>query len=320
MLRLFILILMIAISGRSTAQIRVHEENPGIDTLRIVFHDDKWAIEHRVEENENIFMLSRRYHVPPALLADMNGINFQAALHEDSILYIPFGPYNQAKGVSANRFDTRPLSYIVRKYDNLFRLAHLAGVPQRTIQEWNGMPDNYIEEGKYLFVGWVLYDMSAPVADTVVVNQSREDVIDEGRSEQDNSHPVTRNKDGQTVVTITVGNMYDTLPEIEKAYMAQTDKETVVTEEKGTAVFFENKGKLKSNTTYFAFHNTAKPGTIIKVYNPGTDKTVFVKVLGAIPNTKQYYNSVIGISNGAKEELMVTEDKAWCELKFAPSN
>ncbi len=320
MVRLFLLVLIVALGMQAVAQIRVHEENPGIDTLRMVFHDDKWAIEHRVAAGENIFMLSRRYHVPPALLADMNGINFQTTLREDSILYIPFGPYNQAKGVSANRFDTRPLSYIVRKYDNLFRLAHLAGVPQKQLQEWNAMSDNYIEEGKYLFVGWVLYDVSEPVADTVLVNPKEEE-----REVIENNKPVQQsvsriNSKGQTVVEIVVGNIYDTLPEIEKAYMAQTDKEEVVTEEKGTAVFYENRGKINSNTTYFAFHNTAKPGTIIKVYNPGTDKTVFVKVLGPIPNTKQYYNSIIGISNGAKEELMVTEDKAWCELKFAPSN
>jgi hypothetical protein len=101
--------------------------------------------------------------------------------------------------------------------------------------------------------------------------------------------------------------------------MMQTNSEQVVTEEKGTAVFFENKGKLSSSKVIYALHNTAKRGTIIKVYNPGTDKTVFVKVLGSIPDTKMYHNCVIGIGSSAKELLMVTEEKAWCELKYAPA-
>lgn len=325
MLRLFFLIFLLGFVVQTEGQIRVHEELPDIDSLQMVFHNDKWAIEHRVAEDENLFMLARRYHVPPALLADLNGIDFQTSLNAGSIIYIPFGGYNQAKNVSANRFDTRPLYYIVGKYDNLFRLAHLAGVQQRTLQEWNAMPDNYIEEGKRLFVGWVLFDMTKePIADTVSVtpvSKNKTQVTHKNANRiQGQTTRTTTNSKGQTVVEIVVGNMYDTLPEIEKTYQAQTNKEEMVYEEKGTAIFYENRGKIKSNTTFFAFHNTAKPGTIIKVYNPGTDKTVFVKVLGPIPNTKQYHNSVIGISNGAKEVLMVTEDRAWCELKFAPSN
>ncbi|MBW7914546.1 MAG: LysM peptidoglycan-binding domain-containing protein, partial [Taibaiella sp.] len=84
----------------------------------------------------------RRYHVPPAMLADENNINFQSALNPGQLLFIPFGPYNQAKETGDDRFDVRPLRYQVRKYDNLFRLAHLAGVQQRVLQRWNGMPDN----------------------------------------------------------------------------------------------------------------------------------------------------------------------------------
>ncbi len=295
------------------AQISVQAENPGIDTLEVMFHNDKWAIIHSVEVGDNVFKLSRRYHVPPALLADENGINLQASLNPGQLLFIPFGPYNQAKDASENRFDVRPLRYQVRKYDNLFRLAHLAGVQQRMLQKWNGMADNYIEEGRVLFVGWVLYDISeGPVADTVEVDKK-------GNTIPKTKQGTTTKKKGVEETVIVVRKSYlDTLPEPERTYVQQTNNEQVVTEEKGTVVFFENKGKLQSSKIIYALHNTAKRGTIIKVYNPGTDKTVFVKVLGPIPDTKMYHNSVIGIGSSAKELLMVTEDKAWCELKYAP--
>lgn len=314
MFRISLLILFFINALALRAQISVSAENPGVDTLEVVFHNDKWAIVHSVEAGDNVFKLSRRYHVPPAMLADENNINFQTALNSGQLLFIPFGPFNQAKETTGDRFDIRPLRYQVRKYDNLFRLAHLAGVQQRVLQKWNGMPDNYIEEGKVLFVGWVLYDMSdGPVADTVEVDRK-------GNAIPKPKQGTTTKKKGVEETVIVVRKSYlDTLPEAERAYMMQTNSEQVVTEEKGTAVFFENKGKLSSSKVIYALHNTAKRGTIIKVYNPGTDKTVFVKVLGPIPDTKMYHNCVIGIGSSAKELLMVTEEKAWCELKYAPA-
>lgn len=313
------MIVLWASAFTANAQMYVSGSTANIDTLKVVFHDDKWAIEHEVKQDDNLFKLSKRYHVPPALLTDLNKIDFQTSLQPGSILYIPYGPYNQAKMTAKKRSDVRPLYYIVRKYDNLYRLAHLAGVQQKVMQQWNNMPDNYIEQGKRLFVGWVLYDMSAPVEDRVA--KKKEDSSSAEKESPTMEHRVRElrvNENGDTVIVYRKITPFDTLPEIHKAYLLQTDHEQVIMEEKGSAVFFQNKGKLSSSDVFFAFHNTAKPGTIIKVYNPGTDKTVFVKVLGAIPDSKLYHNSIIGIGDGAKAELGVIEDKAWCELTYAP--
>ena len=103
----------------------------------------------------------------------------------------------------------------------------------------------------------------------------------------------------------------------QKLYMQQTRDEAFLIDEKGTAVFFEM--PTKSSTTYYAFHNAAPRGTIIKVKNPGTKMVIYVKVLGAIPNTSQYHNSIIGIADNAKKALGITDNKVWCELYYYPS-
>jgi hypothetical protein len=56
---------------------------------------------------------------------------------------------------------------------------------------------------------------------------------------------------------------------------------------------------------------------VVKVFNPGSGKTIYVKVLGPLPDTKLYANSIIGISSGAKEALGVTDNRTWCELSYA---
>ncbi len=304
----------------TTAQIQVHSEGTQSDTLRVVFYEDNWAIEHTVKLGETVFMLAKKYHVPPAMLADVNKVTYSTGFKEGQLLYVPLGAYNQVKKNNTGRTDLRPLNYIVTESDNLFRLAHMAGVKQRTLQSWNGMSDNYIEPGQSLFVGWVLHDMlSKPFAssnneDVNEVDDEEDDVIAKPKQLYDT---FTKVVDGQTVIVL---KKRDSLTKTERKYVTQTNNEQNMVEESGTATFYEMKGKVSANKEYFyAFHNQAKVGTIIKVHNPGTDKTVFVKVLGTIPETKQYHNSVIGISSGAKKELMVVEDKAWCELRYAPA-
>ena len=332
MLRVFLLVLFVSISALTKAQIIVQTEGAvpkGPDTLHVVFHDDKWVIAHTIKWGETLFKLSKRYHVPPALLADMNKLSYQTGLVPDSTLYIPLGAYNQVKRNATERTDVRPLYYIVRKYDNLFRIAHLSGVQQKQMQKWNKMPDNYIEEGRRLFVGWVLYDMTAEEAGVEEVNKKKkkkekEENVDTAvvkkKQRKVGYDTIKKVVDGKTVIVLRK-NWRDTLPKIERLYMSQTSDEKLLVEEKGAAAFFEMKNKPSSGAKkFYAFHNTAKVGTIIKVRNPGTDKTVFVKVLGPVPDTKQYHNCIIGISSGAKEKLLAEEDKLWCELKFAPNN
>jgi hypothetical protein len=122
---------------------------------------------------------------------------------------------------------------------------------------------------------------------------------------------------GDTMYIIKKKQVFiDTLTPEEKLFMSQTDSGKNVTEEKGSAVFFGSGGKIKGTDMYFAFHNMAPKGTVIKVHNPGTDSTIYVKVIGLIPGTKQYHNTVIGIGAGAKERLGALEEKIFCELWY----
>ncbi|WP_276134947.1 hypothetical protein [Polluticoccus soli] len=129
---------------------------------------------------------------------------------------------------------------------------------------------------------------------------------------------ISKKKSADTIIIIKKAAPIDTLSPEEKLFMEQTHSGTKITEEKGGAVFFGNGSKIKGTNLYYAFHNTAPKGTIIKVYNPGTEKTIYVKVLSVIPGTKQYHNSIIGISAGAKQELGVADEKTWCVLEYAP--
>lgn len=281
--KLLFAILFVCISLAAIAQKR--------DSLFVVEKKDKWFVMHKVKKGDDAFTLAKKYHVPPAALAEVNHINYQTRLKENAKLYIPLGSYNQVNSKPAN-YQGRALFYKVNGDDNLFSIAKNAGVQQQTIQEWNKLTNSELPVGKILFIGWMLYD-------------------DPGYVSQVNATQNPSQKGTQQPV--------DTLTEEEKQYFFQTNNEQNVVDERGSAVFFGSGGRVKGTEMYFALHGTAPKGTIIKVYNPGTDKQVFVKVIGTLPGTKQYYNSIIGIAGGAKDVLGVTDEKAWCELKYAPN-
>lgn len=325
MVRIVLSLFFIAYLLPLKAQIKVQYNDDNIpekSQLKAVFHKGDWAIEYEVEQESTLFALAKRFHVPPAKLADINNVGYQKKLERGTIVYIPLGAYNQVTEDPKDDFNHKALFYDVKSGDNLFRIAHMAGVRQKEMQEWNGLNDNDISGKQRLFVGWVLFDAPAfsentngddisEVVDKIPVN--KKDFFNSDEYER-----VVQEKDGETIIVLR-RKPKDTLSEIAKIYMDQTGNEEVINDEKGTGVFFDMKGKVQGVDVYYAFHNTARRGTIIKIHNPGTGKTVYAKVLGPLPNTKQYHGAIIGISSGAKDELLVPEDRTWCEVKYAPT-
>lgn len=276
-----------------------------------------WQIPHVVQNGETVYMLARRYHVPPAILADANRTTFDAPLPQGSTVYIPIAAYNYMDNRPATLDNARTLYYKVGDDDNLYRLSRRTGVQQYVLQGWNQMSDNAVQPGLQLIVGWVLYDATpinipppvttTPPASTVVRPMPR---------------PILRPRMQPPVVDTTSVYipMTDTMTIVsveERAYMEQTSNGQNVVEEKGTAAFY-SLSSGSNGTVYYAFHNAAAKGSIIKVINPGNGRSIFVKVIGTLPGTKQYHNSIIGISGNARRALgTFGEDKLWCELHYA---
>lgn len=318
--RIILLITVLLSSLSLNAQMKVSYSAK--DAMHVTTRYNKWVIQHKVSDGETVFDAARRFHVPPAMVSDVNKSGYKDELKAGSTLYIPVGAYNLIQVEPENNFSSRPLFYKVTKYDNLFKIAHMADISQRQLKEWNDLQSNDVSEGQELFIGWIMYE-------SLTLNESGRGEATQGRTVRNRTATSSRARRNQpdsrgprvvrdTVIVVRKARSpLDGLPEIEKKYMQQTNMEQEYKEERGSAVFFDMQGKVGAGNTYYAFHDTARPGTIIKVHNPGTHKVIFAKVLGKLPATKEYHNSLIGISSDAKNELLITENKAWCELRYA---
>jgi LysM repeat protein len=260
------------------------------DSLIAIRKDGSWAIKYTMKPGETIRMLALRFSVSEAIIATENEVATIKNAGAGTIINIPVISHNYFS-IKQPLANVKELYYRVGYKDDIANISTYSGVTKDQMRSWNNLKGNTIMPDQVLFIGWVKMipkDTANPVTLLAYPSNRKRIAADTSR--------------------------YITLGGLDSIYARQTSNGTNVLTEKGTAVFFEKTGK---GGVYLAFHNTARRGTIIKVTNPGNGRSIYVKVLGPIPGTKQYANSIIGIADGAKEALGVSESKAWCELSYS---
>lgn len=290
------------------------------DTLWVRQKDQKPYLVHKIKNGETLFLLSKRYSVPPAQLSDLNEVTYQEGLATGSKFKIPIDNYNYLRVEHAVK--SKPIFYKTGEDDDLRSISRMFNVSQSTIQRWNNLAGNEIEPEQRLQVGWIAYDKTqvpfvndqAPTAAPVAATAPKTIV----------SNPVPVRKPVQKPVADMDGTdtfddkaVTDTIPAISpyKALFEQQTLEMNITEEAGAAVFYPLKTKVAEGV-YYAFHNTAIRGSILKIMNPASGKIIFAKVIGTIPNLKEYHNALVGLSSNAAAALGAREKRVFCKLKY----
>jgi len=98
-------------------------------------------------------------------------------------------------------------------------------------------------------------------------------------------------------------------------FESQTKGNTVESQE-GMAGVFKSTSGWKDGK-YYCLHNTVPSGTIIKITNNATGKSIYAKVLDAMPDIKQNAGLVIRLSNAAADELGAGENNFTCTLNYS---
>jgi len=278
----------------------------GIDSLFVIPEGLGWVVQHTVTPGETLLSVSRRYNVPPALLAGANKLSMSADISQMLSLMIPLGEYNVVKQSPASTDTAKPLYYRTMIGDNLLLISSWFGVSRELLIVWNDpVPPIDPLPGQALLVGWVRYDPTSFAAGPATILR-----------------PDAEDPFADTVQEIPSRILSDTMsskrvePTLQQLWNEQTIEGLNVIREKGSAGFFNVKGQASSAAVY-AFHNTVARGTIMLVRNINNGRSVYVKVLGPLPDSKQYAGCVLGLSDGAKAALGVRENKVFVEMSYA---
>ena len=127
---------------------------------------------------------------------------------------------------------------------------------------------------------------------------------------------VTAPAEKETPVTTSIGRT-PSVPDggFEQQYQQQTNNGRNAVSEKGPGSWFKSNAVIGSGK-YYALHNTAPRGTIVKVTNPLTGRSIYAKVLDAIPQLKANANLIIKLSDAAQDALGINESRFYCELSY----
>ncbi len=306
-------------------------------------------ISHSVAPKENYYSIGRLYNASPKdQIAPFNNLQMEKGLSPGQVIKIPLAANNFSQdGVAAADEALVPVHHIVQEKEGLYRISvNHNKVPVETIKKWNNISGESVSNGTRLIVGYlkVKKDLSAlaGMANNPAV------VINTEKPKTDPVKPPVK-PDVGTEPLPPVKN-----PELGKPPVVAPPKEAppkpvvvknepvVPVEVKGTGLnfnggffksVFDNAGGeavketgagnvFKSSSgwsdgKYYCLHNNAQPGTIIKITSNTTGKSIFAKVLDAVPDIKQNNGLLIRISNAAAEELGVGENKFDCTLSYS---
>ena len=308
-------------------------------------------LNHKVVPKESFYSIGRMYNVPPKDLAAYNNLQFEHGLSVGQTIKIPLSENNFMQTGSAKSEEALVAVYhSVQPKEGLYRVSiNYNKVPLTSLKKWNHLTSDNVSIGTPLIVGYLKVNKNEsslankamkPDMEVAAVNkeETKPEPVkpainperlppvknpDSQKQEQKNSddqkpdtNATTAQTDEHKVTVTTVStksNINFSGGFFKKMYNDQTEKKEPVNESGSAGIFKSTSGWQDGK--YYCFNNEAAPGTIIKVTDNSTNKSVYAKVLDAIPDIKQNSGLSIILSNAAAEELGAA-DKFDCALSY----
>ncbi|MEP6617353.1 MAG: LysM peptidoglycan-binding domain-containing protein [Ginsengibacter sp.] len=293
---------------------------------------------HKVEPKENFYSIGRLYNISPKEIAPFNNLLFEKGLAVGQTIKIPLTETNFLQYASSNTGGMVPVYHIIQAKEGLYRVSTVHKVPIDVLKKWNNLNSDVVSNGTKLIVGYLKVQKDQPDATaqvtppqkvppvdnaiTLPVEKKKEKIKIEEKKEpvviketMKIPEPVKTEPEMKEKETKAVGQAIDFKGGSFKNLYNEQVNHKKAENEAGTAAVFKTTSGWQDGK-YYCFHNTASPGTIIKVTNGANGKTVYAKVLDAIPDIKQNSGLMLRISNAAAEELGAGENKFDCSITY----
>ena len=335
MAKLFLIISLIFFTGN----ISLAQQNE----LEIKGTGSKLYVDHVILPKENFYSIGRMYNLPPKDIAGYNNLQFENGLSVGQTIRIPLteNNFSQSSTAAPNEILV-PVHHSVQPKEGLYRISITYGkIPLSSLKKWNHLQSDEVSIGTPLIVGYLKVDKeqsslaskgakTGMEVTTVAKNESKHEPVkpaitperlppvknpdlenqeDKNQKTKDADAPQARVETVKTKSNINFSGGY-----FKKLYNDQAEKKSPLVESGSAGVFKSTSGWQDGK--YYCFNNEAPPGTIIKVTDNTSGKSVFAKVLDAIPEIKQNSGLSVIISNSAAEELGTGENKFDCALSF----
>ena len=234
---------------------------------------------HQMEKKQTLYSLSKFYGLSVEEL-----YYFNAGLKERSVALgelirvpVPNRAIARYKTADFNPNEYVPVFYTVKKGDTMYRISkHHFRMPMDTIKARLGQEGHDLKPGQLIPVGWMSVHG--------IPEELREFV----------GGPLERRNNA-----------------LRQIYSRESSGSG--REQRGVACWQTDS---KEDSDLYALHREAKRNSIIEVYNPMTNRNVYVKVIGRIPDTAYGNNVKVVLSPLAAKLLGAKDPRFFVKVKY----
>jgi len=303
----------IALSWAQSAQLIIQGE-PG-----------KFYLDHTVSAKENWYSIGRLYNISPKEIAPFNNLTLSNALEIGQQIKVPLTDDNFVQNTNKGGSDALvPVYHVIQPKEWMYHISTTYNkVPVEKLEKWNNISKDQAKAGMQLIVGYLkvktgvsaLANSGAEKNTAAVVTPA----IKEESKDQNTTTSIVKNEKVVEKAPITTPETNSPVNTYASSHAAGgyfgsnfNGNARSVTGQAGT---FKSTSGWKDGK-YYALMNNVSVGTIIKVTSVSTNKSVYAKVLGQLPDMKESVGLAIRISNSAAAELGTGEGKFPVDIKY----
>ena len=253
---------------------------------------------HRLKKSQTLYQLADFYKttVPELVLANPRFAKGCANAVGEQI-YIPITRQHLVRTKPPTGFSFRQhlrVLYRVKPNETLYRVAKTyLDTPVDTLRARNHILTEGVGEGRLLNIGWI------PLSGVRV-----------------QAAPDSVAKPAAFYMPESLRNALISSEKLKENFVLEKAAKKEI-KEKGVAFWDKNDvNMLRTNTNFFALHRSAPVGTTIKVYNPMSHRTLFVRVIGRIPQVGYAPDLLVVLSPYTARTLGAIDARFHIEVSF----
>jgi len=269
--------------GLSTQEVKKLNPNADVenlsigDTLRALLFPELSRGEktlHTVQEGETLYRLAKQYEVTTDQIKTWNALGLEPLKISQVIAIYQSQP--QPKEIDTSRY----LTHQVQEGETLYAIARAYQVPVAELMKRNELETESIKFGQLL----TIREKTPPLIPEIKVEPTVSTV------------PVPTRRIGRSEALRQERKRYERIRQEEEETIASYTKVS----DNGFASVIE--GKLNTKK-YLALHRTAPVGTVLRVRNEMNDMSIFVRVVGKLPDTGMNNKLAIRLTQSAYDKL-----------------
>jgi LysM repeat protein len=257
---------------------------------------------HTVAAKETWYSIAKKYNLQAKDIATFNNLSIDRPLEIGQSVKVPLTKSNFSQDdPSGSVDDLVPVYHIVQEKEWMYRISvNHNKVPIEKLERWNNLTRDQAKPGKKLIVGF--FTAKAPV-ETAKTDTPKTEIPKNTQASKPVPTPVI------TTAPVTPANV----PKDGGYFKSQYD-ENGKNRTGFSGIFKSTSGW--NDGKYYALMNNVTIGTIVKVNFPSTNKSIYAKVLGELPDMKESAGLALRISDAAAKELGAVSNKFNVEVKY----